>query len=94
MYQDASKNPITAVQGVDALLGPIQAALAGGAFRPAPQYHYDTGVSLQAYERLQAQYAELAAAAEHHIRSLQLKGARQALEITRLKAELASRRTS
>lgn len=88
MYQDESRNPLTAMQGVDALLGPLQAGLAVGAFHPVPRYRYDTSISLVAYERLQGRYNELADAAELHIRKLRLQCARQTLEIARLKAQL------
>jgi hypothetical protein len=91
MYTDASSNPVTALQMVDALLTPLQAGLAGGAFRPAPRYHYDTSVSLAAHERLQRQYAELLAVAGAAMKDMQAIVERQAREIARLKAQLAQR---
>lgn len=91
MYSDASRNPATALQLVDAMLAPIQAGLDTAAFQPIPRFRYDTGVSLAAYDRLQAQYDELLEVAEHHIRSLKLESARKSLEIARLKLELARR---
>lgn len=91
MYHDASRNPVNALQAVDALLAPIQAGLAAAAFQPIPRFSYDTRVSLAAYERLQAQYNELLHAAEHHIRALKQDSARKSLEIARLRSELARR---
>lgn len=91
MYQDSSRNPITAREGVDVLLGALQAGLAGGVFRPVPRYHYNTSVGLEAYEHLLALYDEVAGAAELHIRKLKLQSARQAAEIARLKWELTRR---
>jgi hypothetical protein len=89
MYHDASRNPLTAMQMVDALLAPVQAGVAAGVFHPIPRFTYDTGVSLAVYERLQAQYDELLLSAEQHIRSLKHESTRKSLEIARLKLELA-----
>lgn len=89
MYLDASSNPITAAQGVDALLSPLQVGLAAGAFQLAPRYRYDTSVSLDAYERLQGQYAELLAVAEAGMQEMQRLVIRQSRQIADLKMQLA-----
>jgi hypothetical protein len=91
MYTDASCNPVTALQVVDTVLAPLQAGLAGRAFRPAPRYHYDTGVSLAAYERVQRQYAELLTVAGAAMKDMQAIVERQARDIARLKAQLEQR---
>lgn len=91
MYTDASRNPITALQGVEMALRPIQEGLAGGAFHLAPRYHYDTTVSLVAYERLQAQYIELLAVSEAGMAEMARLVARQSHEIAQLKFQLRRR---
>jgi hypothetical protein len=91
MYTDASSNPITAIQAVELMLAPLQEGLAGGAFRLAPRHHYDTTVSLAAYERLQGQYAELLAVAEAGMAEMARLVARQSHEIARLQSQLHNR---
>lgn len=91
MYNDASRNPVSALQCVDAILGPLQRGLEAGAFQPTPRHHYGASVRLENYEHLQARYRELAKTAELRIRRLRLESAKQALEIARLRAELAGR---
>lgn len=92
MYTDHSRNPITAMEAVDTLLAPVQAALSGG-FQVAAARRYDTSVSLEAYERLAAQYSHLRAVAESGITMLRLKSIKLEMENCRLRAELALRAT-
>lgn len=91
MYTDASSNPITAMQGVELVLAPLQEGLASGAFRLAPRYQYDTTVSLAAYHQLQRQYMELLAVAEAGMAEMTRLVARQSREIVQLKSQLHRR---
>lgn len=91
MYTDSSQNPMSALQGVEMLLAPLQAGLADGAFSLAPRYHYNTTVSLAAYERLQMQYTELLAVAETGMAEMARLVASQSREISQLKSQLARR---
>lgn len=89
MYTDASRNPITAIQAVDALLSPVQRALEN--FRPIPAYRYDTRVSVQAYEQLLTQYNELFQTAHRGMLSLRLQAVKLEIENRKLRAQLARR---
>lgn len=89
MYNDASRNPITAMQGVDLLLHPLQTALSN--LQPVPRYRYDTGVSLEAYNRLLDRYAELREASERALLSLRARAMELEIENLRLRAALLKR---
>ena len=89
VYTDASRNPITAIEVVDTLLGPVQRAFEN--FGPIPAYRYDNGVNLHAYEGLLTRYNELFETANRGMLSLRLQTVRLEIENRKLRAELARR---
>ncbi len=90
MYNDQSRNPISALQCADMLRAPIEAWLAS-AFSPLPRAHYNTGISLGTYNRLVAQYNELLAEAETGILRLKLRAIELEIENIKLRAQIKSR---
>lgn len=86
MYSDQSRNPLTAMQGVDMLLSPMLHALE---MHPPRSVRYDNGVSLETYNRLIEQYNELVAVSKSAILSLRLRAMELEVENLRLKAKVA-----
>jgi hypothetical protein len=85
MYSDQSSNPITALQGVDMLLDPLQAGFVS-AFAPAVSYG-GTGISVAEYNALVSAYNQLLDKAEGAVSSLRREASRLRLENVRLQAE-------
>jgi hypothetical protein len=87
MYNDSSRNFMTAMQGVDMLLDPLLRGLSN--FRPVGRYQYQTGVSLGAYQRLVQRYNELAEVSQRAVIALRSRAVQLEAENARLREELA-----
>lgn len=88
MYNDASRNPMTAIDGVGALLGALEQALLD--LPPATRYPYQTGVDVEAYRRLLEQYAELVESSGRAL--LSQRAGMLELEVENLKLRAALRK--